>query len=400
MNVAVNKTPAELAYGGILLPHARMEDWRWTNLRVLIDRPYPPRLPVDARSEDVARLLKASPFTGVARARLVFVNGEFDAKHSTLPASGDIEFSLPARFAPASDEPIIAMNQRFATGGGYLRIKPHGNIDAPIEFVLIATEDVPRTIATRHVTEIGDGASATVIETHLGHGAYLSNTVTEIRLGEGARLDRVKAEIESAKAIHLSHAHMTLGRDAVLRDFTLTTGARVSRQNGTCEFRGQGADARISGSYLLSGKQHADTRLVVDHCVPRCISRELFKCVMDEDARGIFQGKVIVERDAQKTDGKQSSHALLLSSSAEFDAKPELEIYADDVVCGHGATSGNIDENHLFYLRSRGIPEARAKSMLIAAFVGEAFETISHDGVREALTDLAGSWLTSRRSGK
>jgi Fe-S cluster assembly protein SufD len=121
---------------------------------------------------------------------------------------------------------------------------------------------------------------------------------------------------------------------------------------------------------------------------------------MDEDARGIFQGKVIVERDAQKTDGKQSSHALLLSSSAEFDAKPELEIYADDVVCGHGATSGNIDENHLFYLRSRGIPEARAKSMLIAAFVGEAFETISHDGVREALTDLAGSWLTSRRSGK
>jgi Fe-S cluster assembly protein SufD len=209
----------------------------------------------------------------------------------------------------------------------------------------------------------------------------------------------VKADLESAEAIHLAHAHMTLGRNAGLRDFTLTAGARVSRQNGTYEFRGEGGDARISGSYLLSGKQHADTRLLVDHCVPRCTSRELFKCVMDESARGVFQGKVVVERDAQKTDGKQSSHALLLSPSAEFDAKPELEIYADDVICGHGATSGDIDENQLFYLRSRGITEAEAKSMLIAAFVEEAFEAIGHDGIRAALSAFAASWLITHRSG-
>jgi Fe-S cluster assembly protein SufD len=147
----------------------------------------------------------------------------------------------------------------------------------------------------------------------------------------------------------------------------------------------------------LAGKQHADTRLVVDHAVPRCTSRELFKCVMDENARGIFQGKVIVRPHAQKTDGKQSSHALLLSETAEFDAKPELEIFADDVVCGHGATSGDLNEDHIFYLRSRGVPEDEAKSLLIAAFVGEAFETIEHDGIREALTAYAATWLTHHR---
>jgi Fe-S cluster assembly protein SufD len=191
-----------------------------------------------------------------------------------------------------------------------------------------------------------------------------------------------------------------VGREAVLRDFTLTSGARVNRQNGTVSFTGEKADAKVAGAYLLAGRQHADTQLVIDHQVPKCTSRELFKCVMDENARGIFQGKVIVQRDAQKTDGKQSSHALLLSEAAEFDAKPELEIYADDVVCGHGATSGDIDHNHLFYLRSRGIPEADAKSMLIAAFVAEAFDTIGHEGVRDELSGFAERWLVSHKAAK
>ena len=133
--------------------------------------------------------------------------------------------------------------------------------------------------------------------------------------------------------------------------------------------------------------------LVVEHRVPHCTSRELFKCVMDDNARGIFQGKVIVARDAQKTDGKQSSHALLLSENAEFDAKPELEIYADDVVCGHGATAGDLNHDHLFYLKSRGIPEAEAKSLLIAAFVGEAFDMVANDDARDALASIAQHWV-------
>jgi Fe-S cluster assembly protein SufD len=361
-----------------------MEDWKWSNLRSLIDRPYPPRQMVEAKTADIERLLKGSPFAKIAGARMGFVNGHYDAKHSKL-RNGDVVGAI------ANDEPVLTMNAAFATGGAHVKIA--GTIDIPIELVFIVTDGPARTIATRNVVEIAAGASATLIETHLGEGDYLANSVTEIRLGEGARLDRVKVEREAADAIHLAHAHVTMARNASLRDFTLTSGARVNRQNGTYVFAGEGGDAKVAGAYLLGGRQHADTRLVVDHQKPHCTSRELFKCVMDDHARGIFQGKVVVRPHAQKTDGKQSSHGLLLSETAEFDTKPELEIFADDVICGHGATSGDLDHDHLFYLRSRGIPEQEAKSLLIAAFVGEAFESIGHDGIREAVIEYAGSWL-------
>lgn len=395
MNIAVNKTPAELAYDGMLLPHPRLEDWKWTNLRVLIDRPYPPRLKVAAAAKEIERLLKRDPLAKLAQARIVFVNGEFAEDYSSLPTDGDVRVRHHLAPVTAEAEPVLDMNAAFATGG--VEIEIASNIDAPVAIVHVATDGEARTIATRHRVKVADGASATLFETHLGEGAYLANSVIDITVGANAKLDRVKLEIESSSAIHLAHAVITLGANVLLRDFTLTSGARVNRQNGTLAFKGENADAKIAGSYLLSGRQHADTRLVIDHQVPKCTSRELFKCVMDENARGIFQGKAIVRPGAQKTDGKQSSHALLLSETAEFDAKPELEIYADDVACGHGATSGDIDHNHLFYLRSRGIPEAEAKSMLIGAFVGEAFDTISHDGVRDVLTRFAGKWLVNHK---
>lgn len=371
MSVAVARTPAEEALGQSL-PHRRMEEWRWTDLRQLVDRPYPPRVDVKADAREIERLVKSSPFSGIAATRHIFVNGSGDGV-----APGSIS---------EADDPLLRLNHAFATGGAKLKLI--GSVDTPVELVLVATNAEARTIATRNIIEVAAGATATLIETHVGEGPYLANPVTEIILGEGARLDRVKVERESGEALHLSHVHATLAKDAVLRDFTFTSGARVSRQNGTYTFAGHGADARVTGAYLLSGKQHADTRLVVDHAVPHCLSRELFKCVMDGQSRGIFQGKVIVRKHAQKTDGKQSSHALLLSETAEFDTKPELEIFADDVVCGHGATSGDLDHDHLFYLKSRGIPEKEARTMLIEAFVGEAFEAVEHEGIRDALTAL------------
>ena len=368
-----------------------MEDWRWTDLRQLIDRPYPPRQTVAAKPRDIERLLKSSPFAKVAGAGMVFVNGHYAADLSQL--KNDTLASIVKL-----DEPVFTMNTAFATDGA--RLKLSGTADTPIELLFISTDAAPRTIAIRNVIEIDKGASATIIETHVGEGAYLANSVTEIRVAEGARLDRIKVELESADAIHLSHTRVTLDKNAVFNDFTLTSGAKTNRQNATVEFAGQGADAKVSGAFMLGGKQHADTRLVIDHQVPRCTSRELFKCVMDDNARGIFQGKVIVQRNAQKTDGKQSSHALLLSETAEFDAKPELEIFADDVVCGHGATSGDLNHDHLFYLMSRGIPEAEAKSLLIAAFVGEAFDLIAHEGIKEALVKFSNKWLSEHRREK
>jgi Fe-S cluster assembly protein SufD len=386
----VPKTAAELNYG-LSLPHRKMEDWRWTDLRQLVDKPYPPRQTVVAATKDVERLLKSSPFAKVAGARIVFVNGHYSAEHSQLKndsVSSTVEL----------DEPVLTMNAAFATDGARLKIS--GTADTPIELLFLATNADARTIATRNVIEIEKGAAATLIETHLGEGSYLSNSVTEIQVGEGARLDRIKVELEAADAIHLAHTHAILGKNAVFNDFTLTSGAKTNRQNGTVEFKGQGTEAKVSGAFMLGSKQHADTRLVIDHQVPHCTSRELFKCVMDDNARGIFQGKVIVQRDAQKTDGKQSSHALLLSETAEFDAKPELEIFADDVVCGHGATSGDLNHDHLFYLMSRGIPPADAKSLLIAAFVGEAFDLIAHEGIKEALVKFSNKWLSQHRSGR
>jgi Fe-S cluster assembly protein SufD len=390
VNVIVPKTAAELNYG-LSLPHRKMEDWRWTDLRQLIDRPYPPRQTVVAGPKDIERLLKSSPFVKVAGARMVFVNGHYSAEHSQLK-NDDLASHVK------SDESVVHMNAAFATDGACLKIS--GTADTPIELLFISTNADARTIATRNVIEIEKGASATLIETHLGEGSYLNNSVTEITVGEGARLDRIKVELEAADAIHLSHTHFTLLKNTVLNDFTLTSGAKTNRQNGTVEFKGPGTDAKVSGAFMLGGKQHADTHLVIDHQVPQCTSRELFKCVMDDHARGIFQGKVIVQRDAQKTDGKQSSHALLLSETAEFDAKPELEIFADDVVCGHGATAGDLNHDHLFYLMSRGISASDAKSLLIAAFVGEAFDVIAHEGIKEALVKFSNKWLAEHRRAK
>jgi Fe-S cluster assembly protein SufD len=387
VNIAVARTPAESALD-LSLPHRHMEEWRWTDLRQLIDRPYPPGNEPAASELDVARLVRSSPFAAFAAHRLIFVNGRFHPSLSRM-ANGDIGSHVSVT------DPVLRMNETFAADGARLRLEE--KIDTPIELVFIATKGEARTIATRNVIEIAAGATATLIETHLGEGDYLHNSVTEIRLGEAARLDRVKVEHESPQAIHLSHVVSNLESSAVLRDFTLTSGARLNRQNGTCTMNGRQADVRISGSYLIGGRQHADTRLVVDHAVPQCTSRELFKCVIDGNARGIFQGKVIVRPGAQKTDGKQSSHGLLLSETAEFDAKPELEIFADDVICGHGATAGDLDHDHLFYLRSRGIPERDAKAMLIAAFVAEAFETIGSDAIRECLAGIAEGWMAARQ---
>jgi Fe-S cluster assembly protein SufD len=397
MNVAINLTPAELALGGMMLPHARMEDWRWTNLRTLIDRPYPPIRDVAVEARDVRRLHERSPVAKLANARLIFVNGTYIPAESRLPISGDIAIEVALPPASPSDEPLAKLNAALAVDGLTLKIKPSANLDLPIELVFIATAAEPRSVATRVAIEVGAGASATIIETHLGEAAYLNNSAISISLGEKARLDRLKLELDAPEAVHLADRQTTIGAGAVLRDFTLTSGARLNRQNATYVFTGEHADIKVAGAYLLGGRQHADTRLVVRHAKPNCTSREVFKCVMDDHARGIFQGKVIVDPGAQKTDGKQSSHALLLSETAEFDAKPELEIFADDVVCGHGATSGDIDHNQLFYLRSRGVPEDEAKSMLVAAFVEEAFETIGHDGIREALSQFATDWLTGHK---
>ncbi len=388
MSQALQLTAAEQALG-ISLPHRRMEDWRWTDLRARISKAYVPQKG-DGTVKDVERLLASSPFVKAAKARVVFVNGVLDEKHSKLIG---LELSHSVAAITVQD-PVLEMSAKLKPLG--VTLKFVGQAEQLVEIIHIATNANASAIGLHNAIEVADGASASVIETFVGEGDYVVNAVMQVTLGKGAHLDRLKLQNDSAAATHLSHVIYDLGEDARLNDITVTIGAGLTRQNGHCNFNGENAEAKIAGAYLQRNRQHVDTALVINHLVPRCTSRELFKCVMDDHARGIFQGKVVVAKHAQKTDGKQSSHALLLSENAEFDAKPELEIYADDVVCGHGATAGDLNHDHLFYLKSRGIPEAEAKSLLIAAFVGEAFDMVANDDAREALVGLAQQWVTGK----
>ena len=436
MSTAPNRTPAEeaflssfsedqsgwlaskrreghAAFGELGLPHRRIEAWKYTDLRNLVDGAYPPLTEaalVDV--EQVQGLAGQSIFAGLERSVAIFVDGRFRRELSNLPDDKAIEvFSIAdspesapdwisenlGKIVPQSDDAVSALNIAYMTDGAAIRVS--GAVEAPLELVFVQTGAEPRTISVRNLIVVEDDASCEIFESHIAPAGthYLNNIVTELRLGDRAKLDHVKVQAESLDAIHLANLHALLGAEAKLNSFTATTGGRVSRQQGFIEYAGEHTDAQVSGAYMLGGKQHGDTTLVVDHAVPNCTSRELFKIVLDDFARGVFQGKVCVRPHAQKTDGKQMAQALLLAPDAEFDSKPELEIFADDVVCGHGATAGELDEELLFYLRARGIPKDEAMGLLVAAFVGEAFEEVENEAVRDALNEMATGWLTSHK---
>jgi Fe-S cluster assembly protein SufD len=236
-----------------------------------------------------------------------------------------------------------------------------------------------------------------LVESHGGTGvAYQVNTALELAIGDGAHVDHVKITRETDTALHVSSLMAAVGAHARFNAFTFTTGGAVVRNQLFIRFDGEGTIAGIRGANLLNGLQHVDTTLVAEHVARGCQSREVFKSVLDDESRSVFQGKIIVRPQAQKTDAKMATHALLLSEAAEADNKPELEIFADDVQCGHGATAGALDETLLFYLRARGIPKKEAEALLIQAFVGEAVEGIEHAGLREALMDEVAGWLNLR----
>jgi Fe-S cluster assembly protein SufD len=242
------------------------------------------------------------------------------------------------------------------------------------------------------------GARLMLIESFEGPDAndYQVNTALQMFVGDGAHVDHVKVTREGDKALHVSSLMADVGAQARFNTFVFTTGGAVVRNQLFLRFGGESTIANIRGASLLKGRQHADTTLVVDHAVANGQSREVFKTVLDDESRGIFQGKIIVRQGAQKTDAKMASHALMLSDEAEADNKPELEIFADDVQCGHGATAGDLDEDLLFYLKARGIPQKEAEALLIQAFVGDAVEGIEHAGLREALMEAVVAWLAAR----
>jgi Fe-S cluster assembly protein SufD len=308
-------------------------------------------------------------------------------------AQGD---DLPG--AEANDDVALALNTAFAADGAVIRIDANVAVAHPIQLVFVHSAGKATAVFARSQVVVGAGARATIVESHEGPDSvdYQINTALDLVVGRGAKVDHVKATCEGNAALHVSSLSADVGESAELRDFTFTLGGAVVRNQLFIACRGKGAELHLSGINLLRHRQHADTTLVLDHAIGGSTSRELYKSVLDDESHGVFQGKIVVRPDAQNTDARMMTRALLLSERAEADNKPELEIFADDVQCGHGATAGALDDNLKFYLMARGIPEKEAEALLIQSFVGEALETIAHEGVRNDLMFAAVRWLGAR----
>lgn len=244
------------------------------------------------------------------------------------------------------------------------------------------------------VVNVPAGTEATIVERHDGSGAYWNNMRVQIHLPAGARLTHYRFVTAATESVSTILTHIRAERDARYTAFSLIAGEGVVRNQIEAEITGAGAEVSLNGVNLLSGAQHADTTITVSHQAPHARSWQSYKNVLADRARGVFQGKIHVDRAAQKTDGYQLSNTLMLSSLAEMDVKPELEIYADDVKCSHGATSGKVDETALFYLRARGISESVARLMLVEAFVRDVIETAPHEGIRQEMEAVVAQWLS------
>jgi FeS assembly protein SufD len=400
------------AYGALGLPHRRVEAWKYTDLRSRLTEALPLARESGVTVTEAELTQALSPEIAALPAyRLVIVEGELRADLSDLVGLKDAGAEVvsitealqkPPRWLkqalgkinPQDRDPVVALNLALMSGGVGLRIGKGVTLDKPIHLIHLDGGE-PASVITRSVVLVEERSSLDLLESYgsLGCSEFQRNAVTEVEVGDKASLNHIKLQREGEAAFHLVTWLVKLDADANYKAFQFSTGGALSRSQIYAVFAGEGSSLDVSGALLMRGRQHCDTTLLVEHRVPRCTSRELFKAVLDNEARGVFQGKIIVSPGAQKTDGKQMAQGLLLSETAEFDSKPELEIFADDVVCGHGSTSGQIDEDLLFYLEARGIPEREARALLIQAFVGEAVERIEHEGLREALHKASAEWL-------
>jgi Fe-S cluster assembly protein SufD len=393
------------------LPHRRVEEWKYTDLRALMRDAKPLARPPDAQAK--ARAKSAGALLGDVEARrLVFVDGAFVPELSDVAALEDglTVRSLAAalagdaadltahlgKLAPASDV-AVALNTALMGDGAVIRVGAGATIERPLHLVFTASER-PAASFVRSLMIVEQGARVMLVESHEGPAGsdYQVNAVLELFVADKAHVDHVKIIGEGAEALHVSTLAAAIGAKARFNSFTFTIGGAVVRNQLFLKFDGEGTVANIRGATLLKGRQHADTTLVANHIARGCQSREMFKSVLDDEAHGVFQGRIVVRQGAQQTDAKMMTRALLLSERAEADNKPELEIFADDVQCGHGATAGALDDELKFYLMARGIPAAEAEALLIQAFLGEAVEGIEHAGLREALMDQVAAWLRAR----
>ncbi len=409
--VAAQRTAAFDLFVREGLPHGRIEEWKYTDLRMLM-REAKPLAPLPDADAKIKAKSAGALLGDVECRRMVFIDGLYVPELSDTARlekglsvgsladalrDGDaVVMGRLGKLAPQSDV-AVALNTALMGDGAVIRIAAGSTMERPLHLLFVASGK-PAASFTRSLVVVEQGARAMLIESHEGPTGsdYQVNAALELFVGDQAHVDHLKIIAEGADALHVSTLAAAVGARARFNTFGFTAGGAVVRNQMFLNFDGEDTVAGIRGATLAKGRQHADTTLLASHVARGCLSREVFKTVLDGEAHGVFQGRIIVRPHAQKTDAKMMTQALLLSERAEADNKPELEIYADDVQCGHGATAGAIDEDLKFYLMTRGISAAEAEALLIRAFLGEAIEGIEHAGVREALNDAVTDWLKAR----
>jgi Fe-S cluster assembly protein SufD len=388
-------------------PTRKQEAWRFTDLRPLIATPVLPA-PVNGDGLDASLL---APYRYAAPShRVVLVNGRFDAAQSwigVLPKGvwlGSTAEALARRpdlveaafevSDTAGAQPFAALNAAFFVDGYILALEPGAKLELPVEIIHYGNAPAGGSFHLRNAIIAGPGSEATVIETAAGTGTGWTNAVTCMRIAGGAHVRHIKVQTESTEAFHISLTRAALEGGARYESFTLTLGARMSRQDFHVAMTGEGAYTTINGAYLLRGEQEATFAPFVDHQAPGCETSEVLKGVVQDRAHGVFLGKMTVREGADQTNAHQLNRNLLLSPQAWVDTKPELEIFADEVKCSHGATVGDIDETALFYLKARGIDDATARAMLVEAFAADVIETAAlGDGLSAHLQKHLQGWL-------
>jgi Fe-S cluster assembly protein SufD len=402
---------ARMRLGETGFPTTREEEWRFTNMAPLL------QLPLHAAEPDERRAGSAEvkPFRLAGNGHcLVFVDGFFRPDLSVLPGPGaalqagslraqweshprELEMHL-ARHANFDTHYFTAMNTAFFHDGAFISVPAEAAIEEPVQLLYLAASGRPgAAVHARNLILVHSGGSLKVIETYasLTEAAHLTNAVTEVSLGPGARLEHCRIQNENERAFHVAAVQAVQGRGSRWLSHSFATGARLARNQIQTLFNAEGAEAVLNGLFLAQGEQLMDHHTVVDHAQPRCESHEFYHGILGGRSHGVFNGKIFVRPNAQKTNAKQTNRNLVLSDNAVMNTKPQLEIFADDVKCTHGATVGQLNDEALFYMRARGIGAAQARGMLIRAFANDVVERVTMAPVREYLDQLLAARFAS-----
>lgn len=394
-------------------PTVKAEDWRFTSLQPVANSHFALATSNEAASLQTLGIKLPEGFA----CHLIFVDGCLDTrltKLGQLPPGVVVDGIASllerdperverhlAKYEEIGDEALTALNTAFLADGAYVFVPRGVVLDKPIHLLYVTTSGPERKMThPRNLIVVEEDAEATVVEDYLTAGApqveglsSFANAVTELVVGDNGVVSHYRVERESAQAAHTATVRIQQGRAANVASHALLLGGALVRNNVHPVLAGAGGECLINGLFLGQGTQHLDNYMVVEHQAPHCQSRQFYNGILDGHARGVFHGRIIVHKDAQKTDAKQTNRNLLLSDSAQIDTKPQLEIYADDVKCTHGATIGQIDDTALFYLRSRGLPESEARGLLLYAFAHENLERMKPAVVREWLSELVAKYL-------